>query len=47
MTVYYKLNDDTTDVVTYADYSANETTTSTDTFQLSNTIYQDRQKYLL
>jgi len=47
MTVYYKLNDDTTDVVTYADYSANETTTSTDTVQLSNTIYQDRQKYLL
>jgi hypothetical protein len=41
----YIHNNDTTDEVTYAEYSTN-VTLNTDTAYLSNTTYQNRQKYL-
>jgi len=41
----YTHNDDSTDEVTYAKYST-DVTLNTDTPYLSDTTYQNRQKYL-
>ena len=42
----YTHNNDTTDEVTYAQYST-DVTLNTDTAYLSDTTYQNRQKYLI